>query len=97
LAGRALPRVIDLLLKLAHDVQVLAAGGGPGTPARRLHEFCLGVQAAIERLGDGMNCCVGIHAHARFNKSDPSFRTKREISRHWHRVLINHKHSAFEV
>jgi DNA polymerase-3 subunit delta' len=29
LAGRALPRVIDLLLKLAHDVQVLAAGGSP--------------------------------------------------------------------
>ena len=29
LAGRALPRVIDLLLKLDHDVQVLAAGGSP--------------------------------------------------------------------
>ena len=27
LAGRPLPRVIDLLLKLAHDLQVLAAGG----------------------------------------------------------------------
>lgn len=27
LAGRPLPRVIDLLLKLAHDVQVLVAGG----------------------------------------------------------------------
>ena len=27
LAGRPLPRVIDLLLKLAHDVQVLEAGG----------------------------------------------------------------------
>ena len=29
LAGRPLPRVIDLLLKLAHDLQVLAAGGKP--------------------------------------------------------------------
>ena len=29
LAGRALPRVIELLLKLAHDAQVLAAGGQP--------------------------------------------------------------------
>ncbi len=29
LAGRAVPRVIDLLLKLAHDSQVLAAGGKP--------------------------------------------------------------------
>ena len=29
LSGRALPRVIELLLKLAHDVQVLAAGGAP--------------------------------------------------------------------
>ena len=29
LAGRALPRVIDLLLKLAHDAQVLRVGGAP--------------------------------------------------------------------
>ena len=29
LSGRALPRVIELLLKLAHDAQVLAAGGVP--------------------------------------------------------------------
>lgn len=29
LAGRPIPRVVDLLLKLAHDVQVLAAGGAP--------------------------------------------------------------------
>ena len=29
LTGRALPRVIELLLKLAHDAQVLAAGGAP--------------------------------------------------------------------
>ena len=29
LAGRAIPRVVDLLLRLAHDVQVQAAGGAP--------------------------------------------------------------------
>ena len=29
LAGRAIPRVVDLLLRLAHDAQVQAAGGGP--------------------------------------------------------------------
>ena len=29
LAGQLIPQVIDLLLKLAHDVQVLAAGGAP--------------------------------------------------------------------
>ena len=29
LLGRPLPRVIELLLKLAHDAQVLAAGGQP--------------------------------------------------------------------
>ena len=29
LAGRAIPRVVDLLLRLAHDVQVKAAGGAP--------------------------------------------------------------------
>ena len=29
LAGRAIPRVVDLLLRLAHDVQVKAAGGTP--------------------------------------------------------------------
>ena len=29
LAGRAVPRVVDLLLRLAHDVQVKAAGGAP--------------------------------------------------------------------
>ena len=29
LAGRAIPRVVDLLLRLAHDVQVKAAGGVP--------------------------------------------------------------------
>jgi DNA polymerase-3 subunit delta' len=29
LAGRAIPRVVELLLKLAHDAQVLAAGGLP--------------------------------------------------------------------
>jgi DNA polymerase-3 subunit delta' len=29
LAGRAIPRVVELLLKLAHDAQVTAAGGAP--------------------------------------------------------------------
>ena len=29
LAGRAVPRVVDLLLRLSHDAQVLAAGGEP--------------------------------------------------------------------
>ena len=29
LAGRAIPRVVDLLQRLAHDLQVLAAGGSP--------------------------------------------------------------------
>ncbi|OGB00353.1 MAG: DNA polymerase III subunit delta' [Burkholderiales bacterium RIFCSPHIGHO2_12_FULL_69_20] len=29
LAGRGIPRVVELLLKLAHDAQVLAAGGAP--------------------------------------------------------------------
>ena len=29
LAGRAIPRVVDLLLRLAHDLQVQAAGGTP--------------------------------------------------------------------
>ena len=34
LAGRPIPRVVDLLLKLAHDAQVLAAGGAPRFFAR---------------------------------------------------------------
>jgi DNA polymerase-3 subunit delta' len=29
LAGRAIPRVVELLLKMAHDVQVLSVGGVP--------------------------------------------------------------------
>ena len=29
LAGRPIPRVVELLLKLSHDAQVLAAGGAP--------------------------------------------------------------------